>query len=241
MLFQNTCAYLTQHLKNPVFLLSCPTKKRTRQQQQPPAPSRSASLTLRSLRQSLVHTHVLRLLHIQLFPTGRKSLSAASDDDDFIAEPSDSEMETKSQKSSKSVSSRSGSSRRSAVSDDDSEDEEPVKKSKSKSTAKKATSDKSVPVATSGTRSFLTAAEQREQDKKNEKKESESPYAFLAEIRDVIVSRTPLCTSHSFSCFLERWYSSRRSQIRPKNTLHPSKGLERFHSLRKTGTYPSIS
>ncbi|KAJ7105743.1 muts domain V-domain-containing protein [Mycena crocata] len=127
-----------------------------------------------------------RLTHFKKSPvkTGRKSRSAASDDDDFIA-PSDSDIETKSQKSFKSVSSRSGSSRPSAVSDDggDTEDDEPVKKSKSKSTAKKATSEKSAPTATS-TRSFLTAAEQREQDKKNEKKESESPYAFLADIKD---------------------------------------------------------
>ncbi|KAJ6547168.1 DNA mismatch repair protein msh6 [Mycena capillaripes] len=125
-----------------------------------------------------------RFTHFKKSPvkSGRKSRSAASDDDDFV-EPSDSDMETKSQKSFKSASSRSGSSRRSAISDDDSEGEQPVKKSKSKPTAK-ATSDNSGPVATSGTRSFLTAAEQREQNKKNEKKESESPYAFLADIRD---------------------------------------------------------
>ncbi|KAJ6606598.1 muts domain V-domain-containing protein [Mycena vulgaris] len=127
-----------------------------------------------------------RITHFKKSPpkTGRKSRSVPSDDDADFVEPSDSDFETKSQKSFKSISSRSASSRRSAPSDDDgSEDEEPVKK-KSKATAKKATLDKSTPVATSGTRSFLTAAEQREQDKKNEKKESESPYAFLAEIRD---------------------------------------------------------
>ncbi|KAJ7445807.1 muts domain V-domain-containing protein [Mycena galericulata] len=127
-----------------------------------------------------------RLTHFKKSPVkpGRKSRSVASDDDaDFIV-PSDSDIETKSQKSFKSASSRSGSSRRSAISDDDSEVEEPTKKSKSKSTAKKGTSDKSAPVATSGSRSFLTAAEQREQEKKNEKKESESPYAFLMDIRD---------------------------------------------------------
>lgn len=32
--------------------------------------------------------------------------------------------------------------------------------------------------------SFLTAAEQREQGKKNEKKAAEDPYAFLAEVQD---------------------------------------------------------
>ncbi|KAJ7093127.1 muts domain V-domain-containing protein [Mycena epipterygia] len=152
----------------------------------PKKPRLSALLSDEEEDEAASNSFSKRLTHFKKSPakSGRKSLSAASDDDDFVAEPSDSEMETKSQKSVKSVSSRSGSSRRSAVSDDDSEDEEPVKKSKSKSTAKKATSDKSAPVATSGTRSFLTAAEQREQDKKNEKKESESPYAFLAEIRD---------------------------------------------------------
>jgi hypothetical protein len=116
-------------------------------------------------------------------------------------------MDTKSQKSFKSASSRSGSSRRSAISDDESE-EEPVKKSKSKSTAKKATSDKSAPVATSGNRSFLTAAEQRTQDKKNEKKEGESPYAFLADIRDVLISLAPLYNAH-------RLCNSRKMEIAP--------------------------
>lgn len=170
--------------------------------------------------------------------TGRKSRSAASDDDDFV-EPSDSDMETKSQKSFKSASSRSGSSRRSALSDDDSENEEPVKKSKSKPAAK-ATADQNGPAATSGTRSFLTAAEQREQNKKNEKKESESPYAFLEDIRDVILSFPPFYNPHPLS-LTERRNSPRRSQIRPENAVHPSKGLERFHSFRETSVYLVVS
>ncbi|KAJ6500392.1 muts domain V-domain-containing protein [Mycena sanguinolenta] len=129
-----------------------------------------------------------RLTHFKKSPakSGRKSLSAASDDDDFIA-PSDSDIETKSQKSFKSASSRSGSSHRSVASDDyESESEEPVKKSKSKSAAKKATSDKgATPAAASGSNpSFLTAAERRELEKKNEKKEGENPYSFLQDIRD---------------------------------------------------------
>ncbi|KAF7338601.1 DNA mismatch repair protein [Mycena venus] len=126
-----------------------------------------------------------RLTHFKKSPakSGRKSRSAASDDDDFIA-PSDSDIETKSQKSFKSASSRSGSSRRSAISDDDESEDEPVKKSKSKTTAKKGTSDKSAAVATSGNSSFLTAAERRALEKKNEKKETESPYSFLQDIRD---------------------------------------------------------
>ncbi|KAJ7090206.1 muts domain V-domain-containing protein [Mycena belliarum] len=117
--------------------------------------------------------------------SGINSRSVASDDDTDFIEPSDSDFETKSHKSSKSASSHSGSSRRSAVSDDDSEEEDTAltKKSKARSSAKKAASN-IAPVATSGTRSFLTQAEQRQQEKKNEKKESESPYAFLADIRD---------------------------------------------------------
>ncbi|KAJ7208168.1 muts domain V-domain-containing protein [Mycena haematopus] len=121
-----------------------------------------------------------RLTHFKKSPakSSRKSRSAASDDDDFIV-PSDSDIETKSQKSIKSVSSRSGSSRRSIVSDDDkSEDEEQVEKSKSKSTAKKATSGRAAaPAATSGNASFLTAAERRELEKKNERRK-------LRDIRD---------------------------------------------------------
>ncbi|KAJ7695011.1 muts domain V-domain-containing protein [Mycena olivaceomarginata] len=129
-----------------------------------------------------------RLTHFKKSPakSGRKSRSAASDDDDFIA-PSDSDVETKSQKSTKSASSRSGSSRRSVISDDDdaSEDDEPLKKSKSKSSAKKPAADKAAaPAATSGNSSFLTAAERRQLEKKNEKKESESPYSFLQDIKD---------------------------------------------------------
>lgn len=39
-----------------------------------------------------------------------------------------------------------------------------------------------------GNYSFLTAAEQREQDRKDEKKDTESPYSFLLDIKDVGVS-----------------------------------------------------
>ncbi|KAK7023852.1 DNA mismatch repair protein [Favolaschia claudopus] len=126
-----------------------------------------------------------RLTHFKKSPakSGRKSRASASDDDDFIA-PSDSDVEVKSQKSFKSTSSRSGSSRRSAISDDDESDEEPAKKSKSKAPAKKAISDKAAPAGTSGNNSFLTAAERRQLEKKNEKKEAENPYSFLQDIKD---------------------------------------------------------
>ena len=39
----------------------------------------------------------------------------------------------------------------------------------------------------SGGFSLLTAAEQREQEKKNEKKATEDPYAFLSDLKDVSV------------------------------------------------------
>ncbi|RDB29773.1 DNA mismatch repair protein msh6 [Hypsizygus marmoreus] len=116
----------------------------------------------------------------------RKSRSSASDDDDFIV-PSDSDVDAKSIKSSTSRS--SASSRRSAVSSDDSSGEEDEPKFKSKSTKKKAPAIKKGPSTTEGAStnggfSFLTAAEKREQEKKNDKKAAEDPYAFLADVRD---------------------------------------------------------
>ncbi|KAK7056522.1 DNA mismatch repair protein msh6 [Paramarasmius palmivorus] len=109
---------------------------------------------------------------------GRKS-SKASDDDDFIV-PSESEDDNKSTRSSSSRA--SSSSRRSALSEDDEdEDDEPIpKKSKARRPAKvtpSASEDAS-------SFSFLTQAERREQDKKNEKKSAENPYAFLLDVKD---------------------------------------------------------
>ncbi|KAG5646336.1 hypothetical protein DXG03_003659 [Asterophora parasitica] len=124
---------------------------------------------------------------------GRKSRSNASDDDDFIA-PSDSDVETKSIKSSASRSSTS--SRRSAVSSEDefsdaADDDNVKSKSKSKGAAKKTPPAKksssaaaSAEVASSGSGLFLTAAERRAQGKKDEKKAAEDPYAFLADVKD---------------------------------------------------------
>ncbi|KAJ7632274.1 muts domain V-domain-containing protein [Roridomyces roridus] len=128
-----------------------------------------------------------RLTHFKKSPvkSGRSSRSATSDDDaDFIV-PSDSDMDdAKSQKSSKSSSSKSRSSRGSAISEEDSELEAPAKKSKAKSAAKKVTADNGASAKVAGNAVFLTAAERREQDKKNEKKDSETPYGFLQDIRD---------------------------------------------------------
>ncbi|KAJ7273346.1 muts domain V-domain-containing protein [Mycena rebaudengoi] len=133
-----------------------------------------------------------RITHFKRPPpkAGRNSRSATSDDDADFIEPSDSEIETKSQKSFKSASSRSAGSRRTDVSDDYESDEEEERgkksKAKGKSAAKKATPAKSTPVATgtSGGRSFLTAAERRELGKKKEKKESENAFEFLLDIKD---------------------------------------------------------
>jgi len=46
-----------------------------------------------------------------------------------------------------------------------------------------------------GVVNFLTAAEQREQGKKDEKKSAESPYSFLQDVRDV----SQPCLAHKFS------------------------------------------
>jgi DNA mismatch repair protein MSH6 len=105
--------------------------------------------------------------------------------------------------------SRKFSSRRSSVSsrrstasetDDFEEDtfdlEEASKKSKSKrkGTAATAKSAGSKTAGVSGTFGFLTAAEQRAQGKKQEKKAAEEPYSFLQDVRDVSSTRTIYAT-----------------------------------------------
>ncbi|KAG6888726.1 hypothetical protein C0992_007635 [Termitomyces sp. T32_za158] len=122
--------------------------------------------------------------------SARKSRAHVSDDDDFLA-PSDSDDDVKSIKSSASRS--SASSRRSAVSSEDelSDNDSTVKsKSKSKSSTKKTPSEKQTSAAFNGGASglFLTAAERREQGKKDEKKAAETPYSFLEDIKDASIS-----------------------------------------------------
>uniref|UniRef100_A0A8H7XWG4 DNA mismatch repair protein n=1 Tax=Psilocybe cubensis TaxID=181762 RepID=A0A8H7XWG4_PSICU len=133
---------------------------------------------------------------------GNSKSRASSDDEDFIV-PDDSDEDSHSIKSHKSSSSRrsSTSSRTSAASsededhfdDDDLEEDEAPKKSKAKTKTKssgKSTSSKSSAAKPSGdgvgngTFSLLTAAEQREQEKKDDKKAAESPYDFLMDVRD---------------------------------------------------------
>ncbi|KAG6810732.1 hypothetical protein H0H92_010562 [Tricholoma furcatifolium] len=119
---------------------------------------------------------------------GRKSRSNASDDDDFIV-PSDSDDgDAKSVKSSASRS--SAASRQSFISSDDglSDEDNGKSKPKAKATAKKAPAPKKTAAASDAAASsaglFLTAAERREQGKKDEKKAAESPYSFLEDVKD---------------------------------------------------------
>ncbi|GLB42318.1 putative DNA mismatch repair [Lyophyllum shimeji] len=118
----------------------------------------------------------------------RKSRCKTSDDDDFIVPDDDDDDDAKSIKSSASCS--SASSRRLALSSEedfsDLDDENP--KSKSKGASKKAPAVKktvaAAPEASSSTGMFLTAAEKRQQEKKDEKKAAETPYSFLADVKD---------------------------------------------------------
>ncbi|KAF5356840.1 hypothetical protein D9756_006462 [Leucocoprinus leucothites] len=119
-----------------------------------------------------------------------KKTRASSDEDDFVVHTdSDSEADNKSVKSSSGRSSTS--SRRSIISDDDdlmeeSDDDRP-KKSKAKSSKGKGRTEnpsKSLADVSQGSSGFLTAAERREQGKKNEKKSAEDPYSFLQDVKD---------------------------------------------------------
>ena len=143
------------------------------------------------------------------FPAKSNS-RASSDDDDFIV-PDDSEEDASSRKTSSRRSSIS--SRRSTASENDDvfeEDaldlEEKPKKTKAKGKRKavfKSTGGNPAGDA-SGTFGFLTAAEQRAQGKKEEKKAAEEPYSFLQDVRDV--SSACRCTRHirTITFFLEK-------------------------------------
>lgn len=129
-----------------------------------------------------------KLTYFKKFPAkrARTSRSNASDDnDDFVVPDSDNDV-----KSVKSSSSRSTTSRRSVISSGESSDEDKPKKSKTKAipTAKQRIGGKKAVAAAEGmsgsTNAFLTAAEQREQGKKSEKKAAEEAYAFLADVQD---------------------------------------------------------
>ncbi|KAF5358862.1 hypothetical protein D9757_012681 [Collybiopsis confluens] len=116
---------------------------------------------------------------------GRKSFKASEDDNNFLA-PSDSYKE-EAIRSAKSSSSRPSSrlSMTSADTEIDDDDEEPVsKKSKPKVKSNAKSKAPAVADASNDSFTFLTAAERREQDKKDEKKAAESPHGFLQDIKD---------------------------------------------------------
>jgi hypothetical protein len=116
--------------------------------------------------------------------------SRASDDDDEFIVPDDSEDDAASRSSR--VSKRS--SRISLLSDDDDEEENArtQKPKKSLGTAARPSLKKAHATSGSGnasTNNFLTAAEQRAQATKDEKKSQEDPFSFLVDVRDVWISR----------------------------------------------------
>ncbi|KAJ3747148.1 muts domain V-domain-containing protein [Lentinula detonsa] len=112
---------------------------------------------------------------------GRRS-SRASEDDDFIIPSEESDVEVESTKTSSSR----PSSRQSLLSDEDEdEDEDNVVSKKSKPKPKtKLNAKVKTSTQDSDSFSFLTAAERREQDKKDEKKAAETPYGFLQDVKD---------------------------------------------------------
>ncbi|KAJ3722105.1 muts domain V-domain-containing protein [Lentinula guzmanii] len=111
---------------------------------------------------------------------GRRSSRASEDDDDFIVPSEESDVEVESTKTSSSR----PSSRQSLLSDED-EDEDDVVSKKSKPKPKtKLNAKVKTSTQDSDSFSFLTAAERREQDKKDEKKAAETPYGFLQDVKD---------------------------------------------------------
>ncbi|KAF9233196.1 muts domain V-domain-containing protein [Melanogaster broomeanus] len=114
--------------------------------------------------------------------------SSLADDDDFIV-PDESDEEPKGRSSSRASSRSSGSRRssgRSTDHDDEDDDDDDVPKPK-KAPAKRPVLQKTATEASNasgGSSLFLTAAEQRAQDKKIEKKTAEDPFSFLLDVRD---------------------------------------------------------
>lgn len=157
------------------------------------------------------------------FSTARKS--QASDDDEFLV-PSDSSMPPSSHRRSSSGSS-SASSRRSSVAtdseedsfiaDDSDEDAQPKKgKGQGASKQSRPSLKKAAGAASSAGNSsfsFLTAAEQREQGKKNDKKAAEDPYSFLQDVRDV--SACPSSLSHASQIMFSDLMVIQKDGVRP--------------------------
>ncbi|KAF8556832.1 DNA mismatch repair protein Msh6 [Imleria badia] len=130
-----------------------------------------------------------RLSRFKKSPVKRPLSSRSSsplDDDDFIA-PDESDEEPRGRSSSRTSSRRSSSQRssgRSSNHDDEDEDKDEPKPKRSapgRPTKKPLAENAS---ANSVTSHFLTAAEQRTQEKKTEKKAAEDPFSFLVDVRD---------------------------------------------------------
>lgn len=167
--------------------------------------------------------------YILMSSQARKS-SQASDDDAFLI-PSDSSMpaSASSHRRSSSGSSVRASSRRSSavdsdsdsfiVPDSDTEVGDAPKKSNAKASKSKASRpalQQNVSSAGGSGYSFLTAAEQREQGKKDDKKSTEDPYSFLLNIMDVCTSViTAIYSSESDAAppYAERWSGTWRSRL----------------------------
>ncbi|KAG9309590.1 DNA mismatch repair protein Msh6 [Chiua virens] len=132
-----------------------------------------------------------RLSRFRKSPAKRARPSPPADNDDFIV-PDESDEEPRgrssSRASSQSVASHHSSRRSShhAAEDEDEDEDEPKPKPKKvgrgRPMAKHVSAENSN--AGNGASLFLTAAEQRAQEKKTEKKATEDPFSFLVDVRD---------------------------------------------------------
>ncbi|TFK72470.1 DNA mismatch repair protein Msh6 [Pluteus cervinus] len=114
----------------------------------------------------------------------RNARSQKSDDDDDFIVPDDSDDDVRSVKSSSSRSSRPSVPSSEDVSDESDDQSKKQGKAKAKVPKGKAKQIATPATPSEGSFLFLTAAEQREQGKKNEKKSAEEPFAFLQDVRD---------------------------------------------------------
>ncbi|KZT23633.1 DNA mismatch repair protein Msh6 [Neolentinus lepideus HHB14362 ss-1] len=131
-----------------------------------------------------------RLTRFRKSPTKRLGSRSDGDDDDFVVPEEEDESDAPSARVHGRGRSSSTSSRSTALSDgdfdDDGSEEETSKAKKTKSRAKVARPalKSSNETGRRSSDAFLTAAEQRMQAQKNEKKSTEEPFAFLVNPRD---------------------------------------------------------
>lgn len=170
-----------------------------------------------------------RRLIIGLFTARR---SRASDDDDEFIVPDDSEDDAASRSSR--VSKRS--SCISLLTDDDDEEENPraQKPKKSLGTVARPSLKKASGSGNASTNNFLTAAEQRAQATKDEKKSQDDPFSFLQDIRDVWIRLDfpPKARSDIHLCFRRKTVSDLANLVMI---------LEHCIFLRKLGTNSALS